>query len=118
MSTDDSAVAYALARAAQRRRRRARSSQNGRVTVSGMRPQPPAASPTQRRGSAAEESALAWLEQAGLTLLARNLRCRLGEIDLLMRDGDVLVFVEVRARGRGAAAYGGAAASVEHSKQK
>lgn len=43
--------------------------------------------------------ALAFLEKNGLILLARNYRCRGGEIDLVMRDGAALVFVEVRLRG-------------------
>lgn len=56
-----------------------------------------------------------YLERQGLTLLARNFRTRRGEIDLVMRDGAVLVFVEVRLRTN--AAYGGAAASITPRKQ-
>ncbi|MDZ7645132.1 MAG: YraN family protein [Woeseiaceae bacterium] len=48
-----------------------------------------------------ESAALAWLEQRGLRLMARNVRCRLGEIDLVLEDGDNLVFVEVRYRREG-----------------
>lgn len=48
-------------------------------------------------------------------LLARNLHCRAGEIDLAMREGDILVLVEVRSRQ--ADAYGGAAASIGRDKQ-
>lgn len=48
-----------------------------------------------RRGEAA---AAAWAEARGWRLLQRNYRCRLGEIDLVARDGDTLVFVEVKAR--------------------
>lgn len=77
---------------------------------------PPRRSPTQRRGDRAEAAALALLQDAGLVLLARNLACRAGELDLVMRDGDVLVFVEVRARS--SARYGGAAASVGVDKQR
>ena len=47
-------------------------------------------------GDAAEERALRLLQSRGLTLLERNFRCRVGEIDLVMRDGQALVFVEVR----------------------
>ena len=54
------------------------------------------------RGRAAEDLALAFLRRRGLTLLARNYRCRGGEVDLVMRDGDAVVFVEVRRRGRAA----------------
>lgn len=70
----------------------------------------------QARGRAAEDAALALLQARGLSLLARNYRCRLGEIDLVMRDGDELVFVEVRARG--GERHGGAAGSVDAHKQR
>ncbi|MFP4251540.1 MAG: YraN family protein [Guyparkeria sp.] len=53
-------------------------------------------------GQRAEALALAHLERAGLTLLRRNARAGRGEIDLILRDGDTLVFVEVRARNDGA----------------
>lgn len=68
------------------------------------------------RGRAAEDAALRLLESRGFTLLRRNYRCRLGEIDLVMRDGASLVFVEVRARDSDA--FGGAAASVGPAKQR
>lgn len=67
-------------------------------------------------GQSAEARAESFLRSHGLTLLARNWRCRFGEIDLVMRDGDTLVFVEVRLRSR--ADYGGAAASVTPAKQQ
>jgi putative endonuclease len=67
------------------------------------------------KGAAAEDRALAYLEGRGLRPVARNWRVRGGEIDLIMRDGAVLVFVEVRARS--SAAYGGAAGSVGALKQ-
>jgi putative endonuclease len=67
-------------------------------------------------GRGAEDRALALLESHGLTLLARNHRCRGGEIDLVMRDGATLVLVEVRSRS--STAYGGAAASVGARKQR
>jgi putative endonuclease len=72
-------------------------------------------SPTQQAGDAAEAHALAYLCGRGLILLARNVSCKLGELDLIMRDGEQIVFVEVRLRSRGD--YGGAAASVGHAKQ-
>lgn len=68
------------------------------------------------RGKDAEDAALRFLESRGLRLVARNYRCRLGEIDLVMRDGPSLVFVEVRARGD--ARHGGAAASIGYPKQR
>ncbi|MCO5107924.1 MAG: YraN family protein [Burkholderiaceae bacterium] len=73
-------------------------------------------SPTQASGAAAEERALAYLVERGLRPVARNVASRLGEIDLVMRDGDALVFVEVRSRSR--SDFGGAAASVGPAKQR
>ena len=67
-------------------------------------------------GQAAEAHAEAFLKTQGLTLVARNWRCRFGEIDLVMQDGATLVFVEVRLRSR--RDFGGAAASVTPAKQK
>ena len=71
--------------------------------------------PPQQAGQAAEVRALRYLQTQGLTLQQQNFRCRFGEIDLIMRDGDALVFVEVRQRQNGR--YGGALASVTQSKQ-
>lgn len=51
-----------------------------------------------RDGRWAEAQAARFLATRGLRLLRRNFRCRLGEIDLIMRDADALVFVEVRLR--------------------
>ena len=57
------------------------------------------------RGAEAEAMAAAFLERRGLRVLERNYRCRLGEIDLVARDGDTTVFVEVRQRA--SSAFGG-----------
>ena len=54
--------------------------------------------PEQLAGSAAEESAARFLERNGLAIVARNYRTRFGEIDLIAREGETLVFVEVRLR--------------------
>jgi putative endonuclease len=62
-----------------------------------------------------EQAARIRLEHAGLTLVERNWRTRFGEIDLVMREGDTLVFVEVRYRRH--ARFGGAAASVGAAKR-
>lgn len=70
----------------------------------------------QMRGQRAEDDALAYLERHGLTLVERNFRCKGGEIDLVMREGEALVFVEVRQRTD--ARHGGAAASVDAGKQR
>ncbi|MBF8179370.1 MAG: YraN family protein [Burkholderiaceae bacterium] len=67
-------------------------------------------------GQIGEDQALAYLQQQGLRLLERNFRCKGGEIDLIMQDGKVLVFVEVRMRSN--SKFGGAAASVGSAKQK
>jgi len=75
-----------------------------------------ARSPTQRQGNRAEERALAHLQAAGLVLLARNLACRAGEIDLVCMDGQTLVFVEVRERQD--ERFGGAAGSIDVAKQQ
>jgi putative endonuclease len=53
----------------------------------------------QERGRAGESAAEAALVAAGFKILLRNYRCRVGEIDLIAREGDVLCFVEVKARG-------------------
>ncbi|UXI67752.1 YraN family protein [Tahibacter amnicola] len=55
---------------------------------------------TRDKGAAFETAALTTLEKAGLTLIARNWQCRYGEIDLVMREADTVVFVEVRYRVR------------------
>jgi len=71
---------------------------------------------TQVIGKRAEDLAARFLEQRGLAVVARNFRCRGGEIDLVCRDGKSLVFVEVRLRRN--VRYGGAAASITTRKQK
>jgi putative endonuclease len=78
-----------------------------------------AKSNAERRATGArfEAHALAFLRRERLALVARNVHCRGGEIDLVMRERDgTLVFVEVRARAR--PEFGGAAASVGWSKQQ
>lgn len=65
-------------------------------------------------GAAGEDTALRWLRERGLQLLARNVSFAFGEIDLIMRDGATLVFVEVRQRRDDR--FGGAAASVDRRK--
>jgi putative endonuclease len=72
-------------------------------------------SPRQRIGADAEARAEEHLRDRGLTTVARNVRFRGGEIDLVMRDVDEWVFVEVRSRA--ASAFGGAAASVDARKR-
>ncbi len=69
-----------------------------------------------QRGAAVETAALGHLRSAGLSPLARNVRYKGGELDLVMRDGGTTVFVEVRYRAD--ARYGGGAASVDLRKRR
>lgn len=66
-------------------------------------------------GAAAEDAALRYLQQRGLKLLARNARFKGGELDLVMRDGETLVVVEVRARS--SSRFASAAESIDARKQ-
>lgn len=68
------------------------------------------------RGAAAERAARKHLERNGLRCVDSNYRCRWGEIDLVMRDRDTLVFVEVRYRGSDR--FGGPAASIDAAKRE
>jgi len=76
----------------------------------------PAPIDRQRLGGVAEERAAQHLRAAGLRLLHRNYRCRMGELDLVAREGDTLVIVEVRLRS--SSRFGGAAASITHAKRR
>jgi len=67
-------------------------------------------------GAAAEAAAADYLQSQGLSVLARNLRCRAGELDLVCLDGGVIVIVEVRHRAT--SDFGGALASVTWRKQR
>lgn len=67
-------------------------------------------------GDAHEQLAADFLQSHGLTLLAANHRSRFGEIDLIMQDKSVLVFVEVRYRRN--TTFGGAALSITPAKQR
>ena len=66
-------------------------------------------------GQKAEELCADLLQKAGLRILARNWRCRLGEIDLVAEEAGTLVFAEVRLRRD--ARFGGAAESVTAAKR-
>ncbi len=76
-------------------------------------PPPRGRSERQRLGDDAEEAACRYLRRQGLRILARQVGFRRGEIDIVARDGEELVFVEVRSRGAG----GLAAASVDAGKR-
>ena len=71
---------------------------------------------TRARGAQIEAAARDHLLAAGLRALAANAQARHGEIDLVMRDGDTVVFVEVRYRR--SAAFGGGFASVDAGKRR
>lgn len=53
---------------------------------------------TRERGRAGEDRAVAFLRQRGLTILDRNVTCAGAELDVVARDGETIVFVEVRSR--------------------
>ncbi len=67
-------------------------------------------------GRAAEDAAAALLRAKGMTIVERNFRAKVGEIDLVARDRDEIVFVEVRARA--SSSFGGAAASIGGAKRR
>ena len=73
-------------------------------------------SPSQQQGHQFEQQARGHLQRRGLKLVEANYRCRGGEIDLIMRDGATLVFVEVRQRS--SASHGGAVASIHGDKKR
>jgi putative endonuclease len=66
-------------------------------------------------GRAGEDAAVALLEAQGYRIIGRNVRLPEGEIDVIAREGDVVVFVEVKARS--SATFGSAVASVDARKR-
>jgi len=66
-------------------------------------------------GRVGEEAAARYLVEVGYRVIERNYRCRAGEIDLIALDGEVLCFIEVKARRTGA--YGGGLEAVEGRKR-
>ncbi len=71
---------------------------------------------TRQFGAEQEQLVCDYLTKQGLQLLTQNYNCKMGEIDLIMLDSDVYVFVEVRFRSSND--YGGGTASVDKHKQK
>lgn len=67
-------------------------------------------------GAGQEERAARWLEEQGFQILERNFYCRLGEIDLIAREGNCLVFLEVKYRKDRRAGY--PAEAVDGRKQR
>ena len=70
---------------------------------------------TRASGRSAEEAAVAWLERQGYEIEARNHATRAGELDVVARDGDVLCFIEVKARK--SARFGSPLTAVDWKKQ-
>jgi len=66
-------------------------------------------------GAAGEDAAAAWYEAEGYDVVARNWRCRDGELDLVVRRGRTLVFCEVKARS--STAFGAAVEAITHAKR-
>jgi putative endonuclease len=67
-------------------------------------------------GKINEDLALKFLQNNGLQLIGANFNCRYGELDLIMRESDVLVFVEVKYRR--SKSFGGALSAVTSAKQR
>lgn len=76
---------------------------------------PAALTPAQQTGADAERQAAGLLQADGLKLIARNVRNRFGELDLIALERQTLVVIEVRARA--SARFGGAAVTVDRRKQ-
>lgn len=74
--------------------------------------------PARRRaaGMALESIAASYLTDQGLELIESNFSCKLGELDLIMKDGDTLVFVEVRSRS--SLGFMDPVTSIDYRKQK
>ena len=69
-----------------------------------------------QRGISGEEVAAAWYVSQGYEVLARNWRCRTGELDLILRKGPEVVFCEVKSRASDA--FGTPAEAVTHDKRQ
>ncbi|WP_440906026.1 YraN family protein [Catenovulum sp. SX2] len=67
-------------------------------------------------GEQYEQAAANLLAKQGIICIARNFNCKMGEIDLICRDNNCFVFVEVRFRQQNN--YGSAAATVSYAKQR
>ena len=67
-------------------------------------------------GARAEQRAVEVLVRAGMRIVERNYRCKLGELDIIARDGSTLVFIEVRSRRD--STYGSALEAVGWRKQR
>lgn len=71
---------------------------------------------TARVGQQAEDAAVAYLRNTGYVIIARNVRTPEGEIDIVAREGDTVVFLEVKARR--SHRFGSAVAAVDTKKRR
>lgn len=71
---------------------------------------------TKEIGNFGEDTACRYLENQGITVLKRNFYCRSGEIDIIAKDGETIVFVEVKTRNSND--YGAPAEFVDYRKQE
>jgi putative endonuclease len=71
---------------------------------------------SRKKGQVAEKQALVYLEAQGLKLVRQNYQCRVGEIDLIMRDKEYLAFIEVRSRV--SSDFGGGVGSITYAKRQ
>ena len=71
---------------------------------------------THARGAAGEEAAEEFLRMSGYRIVARNVRTKVGEIDLVALDGETLCFIEIKTRAT--AEYGRAIEAVGPQKQR
>jgi putative endonuclease len=67
-------------------------------------------------GQKGEKQAARYLKQKGYKVVTANYRCKYGEIDLIARDSDILIFIEVKTRT--STDFGGPAAAVDYRKQQ
>jgi putative endonuclease len=67
-------------------------------------------------GATGEDRAVDYLVRSGMRIVERNYRCKLGELDVIARDADTLVFVEVRSRR--SAEYGNALDAISWHKRR
>lgn len=67
-------------------------------------------------GQKGEAQAARYLKQKGYKIIKKNYKCKYGEIDLIARDADVLIFIEVKTRT--SIEFGSPAAAVDYRKQK
>jgi len=67
-------------------------------------------------GQIGEEAAIAFLEHQGFSILEKNFQNKLGEIDIIAQDGDVICFIEVKTRKT--SAFGSPFESVTPAKQR